>query len=676
MKKKFLSFVLFTLLIMYTGLSKTHAATTITICNGDTISIGGPITGAYLYSWNTGATVPTLAVNPSSNTVYTRTVLNNSFTIILQDTFNIIIKPKPFIAISPSGGQSAVCVGGTLQLIANSNPNPIHYQWSTGDTTMGIIAAPISNPTIYTVTGTNNGCSNTAYFTLYIQAPPIAYSITGNSSYCPSQFGVVMGLSGSENDCNYMLYHNGIGISAGMGTGGPISFGMVANANGPYTVMGYKNNLGCPAQMNGTLTVTMDSLPGAITNLTVPITQPCEGQTMTYGNINTASAHATSYLWSIPIGATIVSGQNTQSITINWGNSLGGVVSVGGVNACNVTGPLSTFTVNVKPKPSLTMVATPTTICPGDSTLLSALSNANTYLWNNGNTTPTLHSSPFNNSLIPVTISYTVTVTGSNGCQNNGVVSFTVNPKPNVTLSLVQDHFCPDQGPTVLLGGSPAGTGGIYTGTCVHPGNIVVPSSTPPSTYIITYTYTNPYGCSASATDLAEFNAATPPTFLSINGPIYVNTPSFDLMMYVSPFGGTFTGPGTNSWNSMFNPHAAGPGVHQIFYTYIHPATGCTTTQSQYISVGAVGINDIFTTVERITIFPNPATTQLNLNGIDVNEIQKITIINVLGEIVFITEAITESMQLNISDYATGTYFISFINANGISQGKRFIKTE
>ncbi|MEI6673337.1 MAG: T9SS type A sorting domain-containing protein [bacterium] len=674
MKKQFLSFVLlFTLLVI--GLSQTHATTTITICSGDTTIIGGSITGGYLYSWNTGATTPTITVSPSLNSLYTRTILNSSYTIILQDTFSIIVKPKPFIAISPSGGQTAVCVGGTLQLIANSNPNPIHYQWSTGDTTIGIIASPITNPTIYTVTGTNNGCSTTVSFTLYIQAPPMAYSITGNSNYCPSQWGVVMGLSGSENDCNYMLYHNGIGISAGMGTGGSISFGMVANANGPYTVKGFKNNLGCPAQMNGTLMVTMDSLPGAITNLTVPITQPCEGQTMTYGNINMTSTHATSYLWSVPNGATLVSGQGTQIVTINWGTSLGGIVSVCGVNSCG-TGPLATFTVNVKFKPSLTVIATPTTICPGDSTLLSALSNANTYLWNNGNTTPTLYSSPFNNSLIPVTISYTVTVTGSNGCQNNGIVSFTVNPKPNVTLSLVQDHFCPDQGPTVLLGGLPSGPGGIYTGTCVHPGNMVVPSSTPPSTYVITYTYTNPYGCSSSATDLAVFNAATPPTFLSINGPIYVNTPPFDLMMYVSPFGGIFTGPGTNTWNSIFDPHTAGPGVHQIFYTYTHPTTGCSATQSQYISVGAVGINDISTTISYISIFPNPATTQLNLNGIDVNEIQKITITNVLGEVIFITETITENMRLNISDYATGTYLISFINANGISQGKRFVKTE
>jgi len=384
--------------------------------------------------------------------------------------------------------------------------------------------------------------------------------------------------------------------------------------------------------------------------------------------------YATSYDWSLPTGATIVSGQGTQVITIDFSNAVSGTIKVRGHNTCG-DGLFTDTIVTVHQAPNLTVSTSDTIICAGVTITLMATTSVSgcTFLWSNSlGTSSIVTASPTNN------ITYSVTVTDNTGCATIKTIPIIVHPLPVVTLQLVQDHFCPDQGPTQLLGGSPTGLGGIgvYSGTCVQPGDTVVPSSTAPSTYIITYTYTTQYGCSNSATDLVVFSAATPPTFLNVNGPLYTNTPPFDLMMYVSPFGGTFSGPGTNTSNGMFDPAAAGAGTHQVFYTYIHPITGCSAMQSQYVNIGSVGIDEVSLAANAIVIFPNPATSNLNLSGIDIKTIRSLHIITMLGKVVYTTSVNAENMVLDVSNLATGTYFIRFVDADGISISKKIMKSE
>jgi hypothetical protein len=65
-------------------------------------------------------------------------------------------------------------------------------------------------------------------------------------------------------------------------------------------------------------------------------------------------ANATGYNWTLPTGATIASGANTNSITVNFG-ATGGVISVYGTNSCGVGTASPNYSVTVNPKP-----ATPT----------------------------------------------------------------------------------------------------------------------------------------------------------------------------------------------------------------------------------------------------------------------------------------------------------------------------
>jgi hypothetical protein len=655
-KTRLIMLVLLTLIV---GLNNVQATETITICTGDTVTLGGAIPGGYLYAWNTGATTPSIVVAPTVNTVYSRTVLNTSFAIILQDTFSVIVKTRPFVTISSSGG-NVVCIGGSVQLIANSNPSPIHYLWNTGDTTMSIIASPISSPTLYTVVGTTNGCSSTASFALSIQAPPTAYTLTGNSSYCSNEFGVVMGLSGSEANCNYALYHNGSVVSIGVGTGNAISFGMIANASGVYTAMGFTNTLGCSAQMNGSLTVSVDPLPGAAGTISGP-SLVC--QNTTHGFSTPVVPYASSYIWSVPTEAIIVSGQGTPMIMVYFNGTASGQIAVFGQNDCG-TGQASFLAVNVNLIPNLTISTPDPDICVGGSTSLTASTPATSYLWSTGETSQTIIVSP------STTTMYTVLVTGPTGCSANAWTTISVQQPPAVNLSLVQDHFCTDVNSALLSGGSPAG--GSYSGTGVFYGTTFYPPVVRVGTYLVTYTYTNGFGCSASATDLLTINPVPAVMFTNVTTGIHTDTPAFDLMSYVSPRGGTFFGPGMVG--SFFYPALAGSGTHMITYTYTHPITGCFATQIQYLPVGPLGLDEDPGTENTIVLFPNPTRDILYLRGIDNKEIQGIRIVNVLGKVVYTTETISHEMEISVAHFASGTYIISFLGADGISTSKYFMK--
>lgn len=657
MKQKCVTFMVFVLLVLYVGLSETQATViNDSLCMGTSKTIGYTYPNGAWYLWNTGATTAQITVTPAVNTTYIVTVLNSTFVTIAKDTFNIVVKSPPIVWCT--GPTTGICAGESAMIIAHG---ALTYQWSMGMTNDTIIVTPTTTTNYIVVGYASNGCSATANFIVNVQAAPTPYNIVGDSNYCDGQIGVVIGLNGSEIDCHYTLYKNGVGISNVNGTGYAINFGH--QLSGTYTVKGFKNNLGCPLLMNGTLHVTTNPLPQSAGTIIGPVTI-CQNSVATYST--NAILYATSYDWSIPTGATLVSGQGTSTITVNFGGTnSSGDIKVRGHNACG-DGPLSSTLVTVNPLPSLTITSSDTNICAGSSVCLTATTNGTTFLWSNGlGTSNTVTVSPTTTTL------YSVTVTGSNGCSTTGSITIVVHAKPIVGLSLTEDHFCTDVNSVVISGGSP--TGGIYTGTCVFGGNTVYPPVSGAGTYTIIYTYTDGYGCSASATDLLVINPIPAIMFWSIIGTIRTDTPAFTLTPNVSPTGGTFTGPGIVG--NLFNPALAGSGMHMITYTYVHPITGCSASQIQYIPVvGALGVAEVSAAVNRINIFPNPTTHELNLKGIDTKELKQICIMSVLGKTLFTTTTLMETMHIDVSFYPSGTYLIHFINTDGISKGKKFIK--
>ena len=349
-------------------------------------------------------------------------------------------------------------------------------------------------------------------------------------------------------------------------------------------------NFICGTVISACVTVTVSPVPLAAGPITGPTTV-CQNSMVVF-SISTIPG-ATSYVWSVPPGATIVSGQGTTMITVDFSNACSGNVSVYGQNSCGL----------------------------GQASFLAV----------------------------------------------------TVNPSnPTVSLVLTPDNFCTDVNSAILTGGSPPG--GTYTGTCIFYGNTVYPPVCGVGTYLVTYTYTDGFGYSATATDLLTINPIPAVMFLNVTTGVYTDTPAFCLEPYVSPTGGVFVGPGIIG--DYFYPAMAGVGTWMVSYTYTHPLTGCSATQIQYIPVGEplLGIDNTSIILKNINIFPNPTAGQLNLRGIDAQDIKSIRIMNILGKTEYITEKFTDSIQLDVSEYPAGLYVISFIRADGVSFSKHFVK--
>jgi len=620
------------------------------------------------YVWNNGlGTNNQITISPTVTTTYTVTATNNSGCTTSTNAV-VTVNPVPIASVAPS--LDTICVGGNSTLTASGGGT---YSWSNGLGTSNQINVSPSITSIYTVTVTNNfGCSAVANAGVNVNPLPVAFNVGSVSNpFCQGGSGATITLSGSEIGVSYQLKLGTTIIGTLNGTGNALNFTGIATV-GTYTIVATNTSTSCTQPINGSVVVTMSLLPVSANAIISNNgnTVFCQNTTAVFSTTNITNASF--YVWSVPNGATIVSGQGNNQITVDFNNAVSGTISVFGQNACG-GGQSSSLAITINPAPSLIATANPVFICAGDNSTLTATVTGvgNTFLWSTTANTQITLVSP------AVTSTYYVTVTGANGCSAQGNVTVNVHPLPVVGLTLFDDQFCTDVNSAVLAGGSPLGgtyTGGTYV--VIFSGNTIFPATIPVGTYPIMYTYIDGNGCDNSAQDLLTINPVPAVIFDNIPGPIYTDTPPFDLTSSVSPIGGIFAGPGIMSGSSIFNPAMAGVGNHMITYTYTHPITGCSASQIQYIIVGpSTGIDNI-AAANAVVIYPNPATNQLNLSGIDTKKIISLQVTDIIGQTLYATTTLSENMTINVSNFAPGTYIISFINADGISIGRRFIKTE
>lgn len=117
-------------------------------------------------------------------------------------------------------------------------------------------------------------------------------------------------------------------------------------------------------------------------------------------------------------------------------------------------------------------------------------------------------------------------------------------------------------------------------------------------------------------------------------------------------------------------------GSFELCYTFeIHAAPGSSTTDPDMsnnqscitINRGEVAISE--NVVSEVSIYPNPATSVLNVSAAGYNQVE---IINMLGQVVY-SNSISNNAQINVSDLNDGVYFVRLSGANGTTTQK-FIK--
>ncbi|CAM1365850.1 carboxypeptidase regulatory-like domain-containing protein [Tenacibaculum xiamenense] len=172
--------------------------------------------------------------------------------------------------------------------------------------------------------------------------------------------------------------------------------------------------------------------------------------------------NVSSYKWTLPTGATIVSGNNTNTITVNFSqNAMSGTIEVAGVNQYCESTP-ATLNVNIRKKPrGNALISGPLQVTPGQTQVnytLQSLSDATSYQWvlpqgvtpSNGTTTTTSNSISLNFPSSSGT--GVISVKGVNNCGGSDVFSLQVVYSAfTVKGKVISENNNAIEGVTVLL---------------------------------------------------------------------------------------------------------------------------------------------------------------------------------------------------------------------------------
>ncbi len=189
----------------------------------------------------------------------------------------------------------------------------------------------------------------------------------------------------------------------------------------------------------------------------------------------------------------------------------------------------------------------------------------------------------FINTTLSGTGIHTITYTyeDTNDCEDFATQTIEVFDLPNVTLSLTDSIFCPDDPIVDLSGGVPSG--GTYLGNGVT-NNQFDPSSAGVGIHPIDYEYIDTNGCFGTATDTITVHPEPNVTLILTQDEFCSNDPIYNLAGG-SPSGGTYFGnPSSNVVNNQFDPSSAGVGIHPIYYSYTD-INGCFGNATDTITV-------------------------------------------------------------------------------------------
>ena len=451
-----LSTVTVNYLILVPGVVSSNAS----VCSGSaapTLTSTPPNGTSPTYQWQSspnnvtftniaGQTGATYSPGALSATTYFRQMQNSTGTSggpLPTNSVTITVNPLPVPTIT---GAATVCAG-TTGVTYSTEAGMTSYAWTVS--AGGAITAGSGTNSI-TVTWNTAGAQNV--YVNYMNSggcagtTPTAKAVTVNPPPVPTILGPAS-LCATAGFANYLTETGMSGYTWTVSAGGSILGGQGThyltvswNTEGAQWVkVNYYNAFGCGAATPTQLNVTVNGVPADAGSVTGP-SAACAPSTGINYSVAPVSG-ATAYSWTLPPGASVVSGQYTNSITVDFAaNSFSGPVIVSANNLCGNGYPSPPLLVTVTSLPGNAGAITGTAeVCQdvtGVSYYVPPVINASGYTW----TLPagaTIASGANTNGIFVDfglnAVSGNVTVVGTNSC-GAGIVSpsfaVTVNPLP------------------------------------------------------------------------------------------------------------------------------------------------------------------------------------------------------------------------------------------------------
>jgi len=535
---------------------------------------------------------------------------------------NILVKSLPAVNIS---ALSDICLGeAALELTVGS---PAGGTYSGNGISAGFFDPAVAGVGTHTVSyeyiDQNTGCDNSTTTNITVISSPVAgFAPIGTGTVCKNISQVNLN-QGSPSG----------GIYSGNGIINGYFYPSIAGV-GIHTLKYTVNNGNCIS--NATRDITVESQPIVVVSdfssvcLTTPIFQlsgatppngTWSGDGVTNGYFESANAgvgvHSIIYDFtdnstgcSATVNKTLIVNNNPNvsiltkddvcenegSVLLDGASPLGGTWSGNGVsgnifdpaiagngvtiltyeysdlNGCKDSKIISQM-VNEKPNTSLAPFLP---ICENTANYLltGGLPNNGTY---SGNGVIGGYYYPAQSGVGNHTITYEVT--NGNGCSFAASKRLSVSPSPVTTLADF-NPVCVNSSQFILSGGTPIN--GTWSGAGVTNG-IFNPSNAGVGAHAITYSYQDGNnGCENAITKNIIVKTTEAIAVATIN-PLCENSTEINLMSYVSPSGGTFSGIGIT--DSLFDPSIAGQGTFTITYEANSGITGCTSSQQFQVQV-------------------------------------------------------------------------------------------
>lgn len=430
------------------------------------------------YRWSTGDLDSVISVIPIDTTVYT--VYGEDMQRCL-DTATVIVwaLPKPVFSIAPSTGYSStICAGQTVRLDAmcTSNCANANYVWSNGGTGTTQLFAGITNTSTVRATATLNSCTTIATTTITVSNTAPAVVLTASKDSICGSSSVSISVSNSASYSSFVW------------NTGATTPNITVSVADTFTVTATTAS-GCISV--GSKIIRAGTIPVAI--LTATTDSVCNGVSSTIGISNSASY--SSFVW------------NTSATTPSITTSTGGTYTVTATAASGCTNVASkTITSRNVPVPAFTIGSTGY-LCAGSSLGLALTQSFSSYNWSSGANTATIS--------VSTAATYSVIVTGSNGCTASASVSLTSSAVPAVTLASSVNTICSGQPVTFTVTATPT-TGTTISSYVWSTGGTGSPLTTPlHTTGATTVTVTDSRGCTKSVSKTITVNASPTVTIAS-----------------------------------------------------------------------------------------------------------------------------------------------------------------